>query len=341
VARPDTIPAACGVLPADVDGNAASHVRMRDAMNPAVRGAGRAVIPVILAAALGAALAWPALARHSAGHPPASGRALVRVLRLPAPGQPDIPAALSPGERASAVPAVATITSVGSLNWAGYAVSRPKTTFGAVQATFFVPYVNCTASPGATRASFWVGLDGYQGAPDSVEQTGVGADCSAAGKASYFSWFEMYPYAQTKLPLTVHAGDSVTASVSYITAKKDFRLSLTDNTRGGSATKLRKCPDIKVSGKKVKCPRTSAEVIAEAPASGSSSHLVIDPLSDYGAVSFAGISISSSAGKHGGILSSHWTATKIIQVRASGGPTLAMPTSMEGDMFDTYWFRED
>ena len=146
--------------------------------------------------------------------------------RCPAPVRPR-----APGPRSR--PAIANITAVGSLNWAGYAVSRSKTKFTAVTATYFVPYLNCRQSPGATASSFWVGLDGYVAHPDSVEQIGIGADCSAAGKASYFAWFEMFPFAQTKIALKIHAGDSVTASVTWIAARKDFQLVLHDNTRGG------------------------------------------------------------------------------------------------------------
>jgi Peptidase A4 family len=317
-----------------------------------------AAIVVALAAALTPALASQLPGGHQAGQPgqraqPTQGVQAARGVRAPAadarasrlaPGYPDVPAAL-PGRTGAvagrATAATASITSVGSLNWAGYAVSRSKTRFTAVRATFFVPYLNCRLSPGSAKSSFWVGLDGYVGHPDSVEQVGVGADCSAAGEATYFGWFEMFPYAQTRVSLKVHAGDSVTASVAWIAATKDFRLKLHDNTRGGTLSRLRKCPAVKVSGKAVRCPRNSAELIAEAPASGNGSNLVIDKLSDYGAVSFAGVSITDSAGKHGGVVSPHWNATKIIQLRQSGGPTLAQPTTVDAGDFDSYWRRED
>jgi hypothetical protein len=262
-------------------------------------------------------------------------------------GYPDLRATL-PGSLAApggtvgpAAAATKNISSAGSLNWAGYAVNHRKVTFRLVRATFFAPYLNCADSPGKTMSSDWAGLDGYVGHPDSVEQIGIAADCSAAGTASYFAWFEMFPYSQTRLTMKIHPGDSVTAQVSYDPADKDFQLSLTDHTRGEHFTRLRKCPGIKVGGKRVTCPRNSAEVIAEAPATGSGQQLVIAPLSDYGAMSFASISMTDSAGQHGGVVSSHWTATKIIQLRASAGPVLAQPTSLQADMFDAYWLRED
>ena len=253
-------------------------------------------------------------------------------------GYPMVPAALP---RGAAAAQVSNITSAGSLNWAGYAVSKASTTFTAVQATFFVPYLDCAQSPGKSLSSAWVGLDGFVGHPESVEQGGIGADCSAAGKASYFAWYEMYPAAEARAAVTVAAGDSVTAAVSYDPADQEFKITLTDNTRGGHFAVRRKCPHVKADGKFITCPRNSAEVITEAPASGSGKHLVIAHLADYGAVSFAAVTVTDAAGASGGIVSSHWTATKIIQLTSSSGATVARPTPTQASMFDNYWLRED
>jgi Peptidase A4 family len=56
-----------------------------------------------------------------------------------------------------------------------------------------VPYVTCSKAVGQTLSSDWVGLDGFVGKPETVEQSGIGADCGAAGKASYYAWWETYP----------------------------------------------------------------------------------------------------------------------------------------------------
>ena len=259
-------------------------------------------------------------------------------------GYPDLPArlpaALSAGQRTpTANAAVRNIGSAGSLNWSGYAVTR-RGTFGSVQATFFVPYLNCAKSPGQTMSSEWAGLDGFVGSAQSVEQVGIAADCSATGRASYFAWSEMFPFAQISAPISVLAGDSVTAQVSYNPASGRFRLALSDNTRGERFVRYRRCPDVHVGGKRLRCARNSAEVIAEAPATGSGKHVVIDHLSDYGAISFAYISIVDGAGRHGGLVSAHWAATKIIQLRSSSGPILARPTQVQLNIFDSYWLRE-
>jgi Peptidase A4 family len=272
---------------------------------------------------------------------PAGAGAAVPALSLPAaratvPGYPDIKVAQLRAERQ---PGVSYITSSGSLNWAGYALNRTGVTFTAVRATFFVPYLDCAQSPGRALSSEWAGLDGFVGQAETVEQGGIAANCSAAGKASYFGWYEMYPRAEVRASLPVTAGDSVTVSVTYDPARKDFRISIVDNTSGAAFSVRRGCPRVRVRGRLVRCLRNSAEVISEAPVVASGKRLVIAHLADYGAISFAGISVTDGRGARGSVLSSHWNATKIIQLGSATGPILARPTPTEGDSFDTYWLR--
>jgi Peptidase A4 family len=229
------------------------------------------------------------------------------------------------------------ITSGASLNWAGYAVTRTQLRFTAVRATFFVPYLNCAKSPGSALSSEWVGLDGFTGRTDSVEQGGIAANCGAIGKAVYFAWWELFPGAQQKTTIKVSAGDSVTASVSYSAKGQEYKISITDHTNGRHFSVQRKCPHVEVAGRLLSCPRNSAEIIAEAPATGPK--LKIARLADYGATSFGAISITDGRGAKGGIVSSRWNATKIIQLRASGGATLARPTPTAARTFDIYWLR--
>jgi hypothetical protein len=242
---------------------------------------------------------------------------------------------------AAAEPATTNLSSLGSLNWAGYAVSRSGVRFSSVRATFFVPYVTCSKALGQTLSSDWVGLDGFVGKPDSVEQGGIGADCGADGKASYYAWWEMFPKPETKAKLSVGPGDSVTATVSYDAAQQDFRITLTDNTRGGRFEATRRCPAVKIGKRAVTCPRNSAEVISEAPATGTSvQKVVIARLSDYGAVSFSGVAITDASGHRGTLVSGRWNTTKIIQLRSSGA-IVAEPTPTQAATFDDYWLREN
>jgi Peptidase A4 family len=292
-------------------------------MTAAVRaGAIAAAITALLLMQAGASAAVPAQNRPAA--------------RSAAPGYPDIQV---PQPRAERQPDVSNITSANSLNWAGYALSRTGVRFTAVRATFFVPYLNCAKSPGRGLSSEWVGLDGFVGHAETVEQGGIAANCSAAGKASYFGWYEMFPRAEVRASLPVTAGDSVTVSVTYDATSKDFRVSIVDNTRGSAFSVRRACPRVRVRGRLVRCLRNSAEVITEAPVVGSGRHLVIAHLADYGAISFAGISVTDGKGARGSVLSSHWNATKIIQLGSQTGPTLARPTPIQGGSFDVYWLR--
>jgi hypothetical protein len=231
------------------------------------------------------------------------------------------------------------ITNVGSLNWAGYAVWGKRLTFTSVRATFFVPYVQCARTKRGTMSSHWVGFDGFERGSDSVEQAGIAADCSAAGKASYYAWYEMFPLPETRLSLAVKAGDSVTAAVTYNTAKATFKLVVVDNSRGEQTSVVKKCPDVKIGRSKLRCLRDSAEGISEAPAVRSGKKLTIAALTDYGAVSFNTLFITDSAGFGGGPVASAWQAAKIIELRSSGGVVVALPTPTQAATFDTYWVR--
>ena len=232
----------------------------------------------------------------------------------------------------------AAITTVGSLNWAGYAVSKHGVSFTSVRASFFVPYLNCGTASGATLSSAWAGLDGYLRHSDSVEQAGVAANCSSTGQARYFAWSEMFPYPEVRLPLAVRPGDHVSITVSYQRSRRVFDLVVSDNTSGRKVSRVRPCPGLKVAGHRVTCPRSSAEVVAEAPETGTSGHLRIAPLTDYGAFSFSGIAITGGAST-AGLLSRHWNTTRILQVRGASGPLVARPTPLAAGLFADYWLR--
>jgi hypothetical protein len=293
----------------------------------------RRAASAILAAILAAALAFGAAAAHASppGHRPSGARA------ASASGGPDQSVTSGGGwsgrpvlVRGGARPAQGTSS---SFNSAGYVVSRTRTRFRFVQATFFVPYLNCRLSP-STSSLDWVGLDGFVGRPDSVEQDGIQADCNKAGQASYRAWYAMYPRPQRLSKITIRAGDSITANVYADTADSTFLLSVTDNSTGGHFRVRLRCP------RGARCPRTSAEVISSAPDSGSGSHLVIRPLADYGAVSFGSVAVTDNVGQRGSLRSARWTATRIIETeRTSPFRLLARPTLTQGDTFDTYWAK--
>jgi hypothetical protein len=153
-----------------------------------------------------------------------------------------------------------------STNWSGYAASG--STYTSVSASWVQPAGNCAGSS-ASYSSFWVGLDGYSSS--SVEQDGTETDC-VDGQPQYYGWYETYPSPSESFGQTVEAGDTITASVVY-QGSNVFQLNLADKTQGWTATTTQT-----VSG----AARSSAEVIIEAPSSGSTGDVL--PLADFGTV---------------------------------------------------------
>jgi hypothetical protein len=307
------------------------------------RAAGAGAAAVLALAALGAAVGAGAfsspataqrnlirvgaadLARSAAGIASRAGRRGLAVRPVLVTGAG---AGASP-DRTASPPA-----SADSLNSAGYAVSRPGTRFRLVRATFFVPYLNCALSKGALSDE-WVGLGGFVGKSVTVQQDGIQADC-VAGRGTYKAWFDMYPRPEVLSRIRVRAGDSVTASVYYDATTGKFKLSLMNNTTGGRFSVTRRCP----AG--MTCPAHSAEILSSAPTHGSGRHLVVKPLADYGAVSYAAIAITDRDGQRGGLRSAFWGATRIIQTEAdSPFLVISRPTQTQADTFDTYWSREN
>ncbi|HEY7143427.1 MAG TPA: G1 family glutamic endopeptidase [Streptosporangiaceae bacterium] len=291
------------------------------------------ILHVTAAAAAAAAVALAAGAFTPAPAP--GGPRPARVLTTSAartaanvlPGQPMIPLrALANRPAASARGGLRVIRSV---NWSGYAVTRSGKSFRRVQATFFVPYLDCKVAPGTYSAS-WVGFDGFTGArPDSVEQDGIEADClGKAGKTPrYRAWYELFPKPEIVTGLAIKPGDSVTATVSYASRTAKFQLTVRDNTSGGHFAVTRACAA-------ARCPRNSAQVISEAPASSKGALL---PLADYGAVSFASMAVTDGAGRRGGLRSAHWRLSKIVQYGDATRNRIAQPTAVHADSFASYW----
>lgn len=153
-----------------------------------------------------------------------------------------------------------------SSNWSGYAAYGSNGSFNSVSASWTQPSVSCTNTN--TYSSYWVGLDGYNNS--TVEQLGTESDCSS-GQPSYYAWFEMYPKRGYYINMTIHAGDQISASVTY-SGQNRYALSLTNVTTNKSFSTTQKT----ASGR-----RASAEVVVEAPYSGGTL-----PLANFGQASF-------------------------------------------------------
>ena len=244
----------------------------------------------------------------------------------PGPALPGQPISLAGGPPSPAMSSASNSSRIDSTNWAGYAVARPGAVFRYVQATFFVPYVDCVGTPNA-YSSHWVGLDGLNSR--TVEQLGVEAGCSGT-TPQYYAWYEMYPGNEASA-FFVKPGNSIVASVYYNEHTKMFLLTLLDTTTGQHFSHSLTCTA-------TSCARASAQIISESPADGSGQAL---PLADYRASSFSGISVTDSLGHRGTLSSSRWNTYEIIQINSSANTVAAQPTSLyRGTAFNDYWFRE-
>jgi hypothetical protein len=121
-----------------------------------------------------------------------------------------------------------------SLNWSGYI--RTGHTFTSASATWTVPRLS-SAHDG--YSSTWVGIDGATSSDRYLIQTGTEADVSG-GRRSYRAWWEIITPSDVAPEtlfgqLTVHPGDSISASVSKLSPGR-WVMRLRDNTTRRSAS---------------------------------------------------------------------------------------------------------
>jgi hypothetical protein len=201
-----------------------------------------------------------------------------------------------------------------STNWSGYAATGSAGSFSSVSSSWTQPSATCNDS-GDEYAAFWVGLDGYNSG--SVEQTGTDSDCSG-GSPDYYGWYEMYPNAPVYYNNPVQPGDGMSASVSV--SGDTYTLVLTDSTQNWTQTQT-----ISESG----LQDSSAEVITEAPSSGSG----VLPLADFGTINYSGSAANGSS-------MANSSPTSIIMVGSSGDQLDSTgPMDGSGDFSNT-WLAE-
>ena len=253
-------------------------------------------VGTVVAVLEGVASASPGLT-----HPAAPTAAVQRVF----PGTPMI--STSGGAR----PGLANgtmITDISSPNWAGYVVSGRNGSFRTVSASWTAPKVNCSGVTGHRYSSFWVGLDGFTN--NNVEQLGTEADCQGRTPV-YSAWWEMFPLPSVNFPNAVHPGDHMFASVTFRGAGR-FALFIRDSTRQWSRTIITSVAN---------APRTSAEVIAEAPALKIRGRFVTQNLADFGTVRWTGSRVNGSALKNiGQRIRITMTEVNTPRIRATASP---------------------
>jgi hypothetical protein len=200
-----------------------------------------------------------------------------------------------------------------STNWSGYAAHGG--TYTTVSATWVQPTGSCTS---ATRySSFWVGLDGYTS--NSVEQTGTDTDCSG-GRPVYYGWYEMYPNPSFNFGSTIHAGDTISASVTF-SGTSSYTLKLSDVTRGWTSTTTKS-----LSG----APRSSAEVIIEAPCCTGGGGIL--PLANFGTVHLSNSLVNGSS-------IGSFNPDQITMINNSGADKDTVSALSGGTSFSATWVR--
>ncbi len=216
-----------------------------------------------------------------------------------------------------------------SSNWAGYVATgigststtaSPSMSYTDVTGQWVQPKATCT--PGrATSVAIWVGLGGYSESSQELEQTGTSADCSAAGKPSYYIWYELVPADSVNLKVKIQPGDVIASTV--VVNGTDVLVQVNDRTRGVRFTKhlAMASPDL-----------SSAEWIAEAPSSCNSNGFCPQlALTNFHSVTFTR-SFAVGNNLNGTISSPNWTSTELQLVPRShryyGDPN--DPTSLAG-----------
>ena len=210
-----------------------------------------------------------------------------------------------------------------STNWSGYVISASSGSVTGVKGSWIVPAVQ-SGTPSGSYSSFWVGIDGFSST--TVEQIGTDSDMTSSGPV-YYAWFEFYPHPAYYVPITVNAGDIISAEVSY--SGKSFTVKITDVTTGESWS---------TSSKANQAKRSSAEWIAEAPYSGG-----ILPLADFGTVDFghqytgvSGTCYATIGGTTGDI--GAFNSAPITMVTSAGAvKAYPSPLSSGGDSFTITW----
>ena len=262
--------------------------------------------------------------------PASSAVTTVTGSKVPASIRPSTPLTAVGAGPGAAARAATSVTSLQSVNWAGYAASFGTTTFRFVSAHFTVPPLDCTGVTAANGAwsAHWVGLDGFRSTSTTVEQTGLLAGCDGT-TPEYAPFWEMFPNAPGYPSITVNPGDTISVSVYYNRSTRKFSLTFSDTTNGQSFTRTRACP----AG--ATCRRNSAEAISEAPFDATTSSVL--PLADFGTASFTSASITNTSGTHrGGLQSSFWNSYQITQAAGSGTNfTITGDAIPEGTVLDT------
>ena len=194
-----------------------------------------------------------------------------------------------------------------SHNWSGYAATGGS--FTSVTGTWSVPQFSADGSFGIDAA--WVGIGGVRSR--DLIQAGTQQTVSGSGSTRYEAWVETLPRASRPVPLRVHAGDSITVSITE-QSPDQWLIEFSNNTTGQTYQQ----PQQYASS------HSSAEWVEEAPSAGRSGVL---PLSNFGTIQFS----KGSAVKDGQSLSIASSGAKAITMVSNNDQALAVPSPLGTD----------
>lgn len=199
-----------------------------------------------------------------------------------------------------------------SYNWAGYVTMRgANEQFTSVTGTWTVPTVGAATSTEAD--TMWVGIGGVTSG--DLIQAGTQTIADSSGGISYEAWYETLPQTTSPLNVTIHPGDSVTASLAQ-TAADEWQIVFRDNTTDASAS-------INVA---YHSSLSSAEWIAEMPLNEN----LFVPLDNFGSISFT----NDTAVMNGNAVSVAGAGAQALTMVTNADHVLASPSPLGSDGMD-------
>ncbi len=190
-----------------------------------------------------------------------------------------------------------------SLNWSGYVAKDGMYT--AVSGSWIVPVVMPSESLAADAT--WVGVGGIEN--KNLIQAGTQAVADQGGSVAYEAWIEGLPGASQRVPLSVHAGDTVTVALSEASAGW-WHIAMKNTTTGKTFE-----TDMPYDSS-----HASAEWIQEMPSGN-----VAIGLDSFDSVHF----LSASATKNGQVITPTGAGAKALSMVSHSGEELVMPSVLD------------
>jgi hypothetical protein len=135
-----------------------------------------------------------------------------------------------------------------------------------VSASWTQPAATCR--PGQpSYSAFWIGLGGYHGGAQKLEQAGTEVDCTRGGAAVNYAWLELVPADPVNVRLRVSAGDAISARVSVSRDRVSVTIANLTTQRTYSRTRHMTAPGrvFTVSGRAVMSAQTATAPTSAGP----------------------------------------------------------------------------